>query len=129
MNTQKLKKGNKFYHPDLNHLLMCRDRYFNHVYDKKDSLKHVENKIKYFTVDNSGQFHTTNYKSSNNWKEFIVVRARYYGGGFGYGPNDVYPDAWEVVCKPVGVEGVLIKFNQETNCYAHTINEVFEIKK
>ena len=124
MSKTKLEKGEIFYHADLNKLLLCRDEYFNHVYNEESAKEHLRNKLKYYTVDNSGQFHTTKYKFYNDWKKFIVVDAKFGGGGTGMGPHDIYPDAWEVYCKPVDVDGVLIKFHQQTNCFAHTINKV-----
>lgn len=123
MSSKKLKTGERFYHSDLNKLILCRDEYFNHVYDKETAEKHQNNDIKYYTVDNSGKFHTTNYKFNNNWKEFIVVNSKFGGGGT-IGKYDLYPDAWEVYCKPINVDNVLIKFHQLTNCFTHKIDEV-----
>jgi len=120
----KLEIGERFYHSDLNKLILCRDKYFNHVYDEKTAKQHVKNEIKYYTIDNSGPFHSTNYKFDNDWKEFVVADAKFGGGGTGMGPHDIYPNAWEVYCKPINVDGILIKFHQQTNCFAHTIDKV-----
>lgn len=124
MSNTKLEVGEVFYHKDLNKLILCRDEYFNLAYDRKDQESHLKNKIKYYTVDNSGKFHTTSYKLDNNWDRFVVVKSQYGGGGTGHGPHDIYPDAWEVICSPINDLSIQIKFHQQTNCYAHTIEKV-----
>ena len=128
MNT-KLDKGELFYHPDLNNLICCRDEFFNSCYNEDDYNAHLKNDKLFYTVDNSGKFHTTNYKYLNDWKEFIVVASNWGGGGTGHGIFDVYPDAWEVYCSPLENEKALIKFYQKTYCFAYTIEKVTLIKK
>lgn len=120
----KLERGEKFFHKDLNKLICCRDKHFNHCYDEGDYNKHLIDTTLHFTVDNSGSFHTSQYRLKNDWKEFIVIWSNYGGGGTGMGPHDIYPDAWQVYCSPVDHPNVLIKFHQETNCFAHTIKKV-----
>jgi len=121
MKTDKLQDDQKFYHSDLNKLVCCRDKFYNMCYSDEDYVKHTENKLRYYTLDNSGEFYTSRHKQENNWKEFIVIDSRYGGGSTGY---DSYPDAWEVICQPINEHEVRIKFHQKTNCYAHTIGEV-----
>lgn len=72
---------------------------------------------------------------------FVVEEAKMGGGGTGHGPQDVYPDAWQVTARrlyePCGLQefgtydprGLVIKFNQRTNCYHFTINEVTVLGK
>lgn len=121
MKTDKLQDGQKFYHSDLNNLICCRDKFYNLCYGEEEYLKHKESDLRYYTVDNSGAFHTSSFKKSNSWKEFIVIDSRYDGGSSGY---DAYPDAWVVICKPINEPHIRIRFHQQTNCFAHTINEV-----
>lgn len=125
----KLEIGEHFYHESLNNLILCRDKYFNHVYNDENLKIHKNNSVKYYTIDDGPtSHHTTKFKYKNNWKDFVVVNAK-YGGGSNTSHYNNYPDSWQVYCKPIGIDNVLIKFNQETNCYAHTINKVEIIKK
>ncbi len=36
---------------------------------------------------------------------FVVIRAEAAGGGTGHGPNDVYPDGWEIIAQRLNADG------------------------
>jgi hypothetical protein len=65
---------------------------------------------------------------------FVVTEAKFGGGGTGMGPNDVYPDAWQVTAQMLNngkydPKGVTINFHQQTTCYHFTIDEVNVVGK
>jgi hypothetical protein len=121
----KLTKGEKFYHKDLNHLICCRDKYFNLCYSDETYDIHLKSDIKRYHPDNSGEFYTMPYKFDNIFTEFIVIDSGWGGGSSGH---DSYPDAWQVYCSPLERKDIIIKFHQQTNCFAYTINEVILIE-
>ena len=121
MSNKQLQIDEKFYHPDLNLLICCRDIHFNKCYDDETYTSHLKDYKRRYIIDNSGPFHTSYYKFKNDWKEFIVIDAKFDGGSSGHDP---YPDAWVVYCSPIEDPNVIIKFHQLTHCYAHTIDEV-----
>ncbi len=122
MNKKHIKIGDNIFHSDLQKLICCRDKYYNHVYDEKEFKRFNKNKTKYYTVDNSGTFHTTKYKKSLTDNKFVIIDIYQGGGGTGMGPYDVYPDATNIVCQPTSNKNIFIKFHTNTNCHAHTIN-------
>lgn len=119
-----LKINDIIFHEDLNKLILCRDEHFNLVYDHEDFKKHQSSKIKRFTVDNSGHLYTTNFKAHNNYKKFKVLKLYSAGGGYGHGPNDYFPDCINVECCPIEDENYIIHFHANTNCYAHSLNNI-----
>ena len=127
MNPKKLEKGDRFYHPALNTLLACRDAKFNLVYNEEDLIKFENGGIRHYLPNNSGRFYSTDYVYCNDWKVFEVIKSELGGWGSGQGVNDVYPDAWQVYCRPVDNETVIIHFNQLTTCMAYTIPEVMSV--
>jgi len=108
MSNKQLQIDEKFYHPDLNLLICCRDIYFNKCYDDETYTSHLKDYKRRYIIDNSGPFHTSDYKFKNDWKEFIVIDAKFDGGS----------------SSPIEDPNVIIKFHQLTHCYAHTIDEV-----
>jgi len=122
MPKKEIKVGDIIYHKDLQKLLCCRDKYYNHVYDKTTFKEFNKNKIKYYTPDNSGDFHTTQFKKLLTADKFVVINIYQGGGGTGMGCHDIYPEAANIVCQPINNKEIFIKFHTNTNCYAHTIN-------
>ena len=129
MSNIKLEKNEVFYHKDLNKLICCSDEYFNMCHNKDEYNVHLKSKIKRYTIDNSGEFHTGNFKMNNQWKSFIVVNSKFGGGGTGHGMYDIYEDAWQVYCSPIENNNIIIKFHQLTTSFAHTIDKVEIIKE
>lgn len=123
MESNKAVINDIIYHKDLNKLICCRDNYFNLCYDDETFQEHLTSKIKYYTLDNSGGFHTSDYKFNNTWEAFKVISAKFGGGSESQG----YPDAWNVICSPLDNPNVLISFNQLTNCFAHRLDTVTSI--
>jgi hypothetical protein len=125
MKTEQAKVGDIIYHEDLNSLVCCRDKFFNHCLWDEHHQEHLSNPFRYYTVDNSGPFHTSSCKLNNTWEKFTVISARYGGGGGGTFGND-WPNAWQVLCSPIDNDNIVIAFNQMSTSFAHTIDEVIK---
>jgi len=117
-----MKEGDIIFHEDLNNLILCRDKYWNLVYNDEDLAKFNDSEVKRFTVDNGGEFHTSRYEEGNTFNQFKVLSIDLGKDGYGHGYNDVYPAATNVVVCPVEDENYLIHFYTNTNCYAHRID-------
>jgi hypothetical protein len=120
MSATKLMIGEKFFHSAMNKLIPCRDEHYNNVYNEDELQLHNKAKIKLFVIAGSD---SSKFLEKNEWKEFEVIHAQYGGGGTGMGQNDVYPNAWQVYCCPVGHPEIRIKFHQAST-YNHNIPKV-----
>jgi hypothetical protein len=146
--TNKAEVGDVISSTDFENLLKARDEHFNQAFNKKDLLAHK--KLRVFTVNphskydegledngivsgNDGSIDTS-FKVKPG-KKFVVINAKWSGGGTGMGRHDVYPDAWQVIAKALKEDGswndkgIIIRFNQQTNCYSHTVSNVNLHKK
>jgi hypothetical protein len=146
--TNKAEIGDVISSSDFENLLKARDEHFNQVFNKKDLLAHK--KLQVFTVNPHSKYDEeledngivcendglldTSFKIKPG-KKFVVISAKWSGGGTGMGRHDVYPDAWQVVAKALNDDGtwnpkgIVIRFNQQTNCFNHTVDRVNVHKK
>lgn len=60
--------------------------------------------------------------------QYIVYKTTKDGGGFGHGPNDVYPDGHHVFAERADGSGIKVDFYQ-TGCFTAMIEEIKPIAK
>lgn len=124
MKSKKFSVGDIIYHPDLNKLLCCRDEYFNLCYNAYDFEKYLRNDHKrYYTVDNSGKFHSTNYKQINDFKRFKIIKI---DTEINSTRHDPYPDCTFITCTLQNNSVFVVGFRLDIDCIAHSIksNEI-----
>ena len=74
---------------------------YKFIYSSTTENSKDANEIGNHDVEIGDIFKTTKSKiDTGEWAgEYLVVEAKWDGGGTGHGPHDVYPDGWSIVAK------------------------------
>lgn len=73
------------------------------------------------------------YKTASFVGEYVVTSATLTGGGSGHGPNDRYPDGWQITARKMknrewDEKGIEIRFYQ-SGCFTAMITRKISVKK